>query len=49
MWTVDKLGLYFELIMEADTSECSNEDFNEIVDYLYDIHMDNDETDFRKI
>ena len=47
MWAVDKLSLYFELTMEADTSGCSNEDFNEIVDYLHRIYMDNDETDFR--
>ena len=47
MWAVDKLGLYFELTMAADPTGCSNEDFNEIVDYLHDIHMDHDETDFR--
>lgn len=47
MWAVDKLGLYFELTMVADLIGCSNEDFNEIVDYLHDIYFDNDETDFR--
>lgn len=46
-WAVDKLGLYFELTMIADTTGCSNEDFNEVVNYLHDIYMNNDETDFR--
>ncbi len=45
-YAINKLGIYYELYMTTDTEGCSNEDINEIVNYLHDIYFDNDETDF---
>lgn len=45
-YAMTKLAIYHELSCASSAKNLSNEDMNEIVDCLQDIHFSNDESDY---
>lgn len=45
-YSITKLAIYYELSVANSAKNLSNEDINEIVDYLHDIYFGNDDIDY---